>query len=545
MNVKKLLTLASVFVLLLIIAACGDQTSTSSGGNKKNVSENSGTIPGEVTYPVVTDGSITLTCWMPLSAAASKYMTSMNENPAWQAYSERTGIKVTFIHPTPGQEKEQFNLLIASNKLPDILYFPQAYSGGAFQGMRDGVFQDITGLLPVYAPDYYKIISTDKEFFREVSDNEGKIAAFCAYKPERDPPFHRIVLRGDILDKLGLGVPRTLNDYETMLEKMLAAGITPYLPTKNIYGVEVQLAGMFGIYAESTDEKGLTFMKDKDGNIKLGHIEPGFKDYLFMMNRWYKKGYISKDFTSVDVQQGNTLFDTGTVGMIVGPIVANYNRAQRQGFSVVSAPYPRLKEGDQLHFEFTDIWPNMNRRETTAVITKDCKNVEAAIQYMNYAYTDAGAELLNWGVEGVNWDWQDGKRVYNDTMLNNKMFGTEEASYIYKVHFSAKLNYPDVECHANLLKSPGALAIRKMWADDPDIDSLFQLPPFELSADAQERRAQIMTDVTTYCNEMVLKFIIGTEPIENFDKYVRTVKSMGIDEAIRLTQDAYNAYMSK
>jgi putative aldouronate transport system substrate-binding protein len=44
---------------------------------------------------------------------------------------------------------------------------------------------------------------------------------------------------------------------------------------------------------------------------------------------------------------------------------------------------------------------------------------------------------------------------------------------------------------------------------------------------------------------MVLKFIIGTEPLSGFDAFVATVKSMGIDEAIALTQAALDQYMSK
>lgn len=523
MNAKKLLPL--VLALALILGA-------------------SGALAQAAAYPIAQEG-VTLTCWMPLSPAASKYITTMGESPAWQEYQKRTGVTIEFIHPTPNQEREQFNLLIASNNLPDILYFPQAYQGGAFQGMRDGLFQDVTDLLPAYAPDYYKLIAEDEEFFREVSDNDGRIVAFCGYKPQGDPPARRILFKEDVLEQLGASVPKTLAEYEALFEKMKAAGITPYLPVKNINGVEMQFAGMYGIYAESTDANGIKFMKDENGVVKLAQIEPGFREYLKLMNDWYQKGYISKDFTSVDEQQANTLFDSGAVGMIIAPCVAAYNRGQNQGFSIVTAPYPRLQAGDKLHYEFLDIWPNMNRMETTAVITKDCKNVEAAVQFMNYAYTQEGAELLNWGVEGLNWDWVDGKRVYNDTMLKNEMFGTEEASYIYKAHLAPKLTYLDTECHANLLKSPGALAVRMAWADDPDVDTLYQLPPFELSADAQARRAEIMNDVTIYCNEMVLKFIIGTEPIENFDQYVQTLKGMGVEEAIALTQEAYDAYMSK
>ena len=147
-------------------------------------------------------------------------------------------------------------------------------------------------------------------------------------------------------------------------------------------------------------------------------------------------------------------------------------------------------------------------------------------------------------MEGVNWDWQGDKRVYNDTMLNNE-FGTEEASYIYKLHFGAIWAYPDIECHANLLKSEGALNSRLKWADDPDIDSSLQLPPFQLDEQQQQRLGEINNEVFTYCDEMVLKFITGAEPLDNFDQYVETIKSLGIEEALAMEQEGYEAYMAK
>jgi putative aldouronate transport system substrate-binding protein len=274
-------------------------------------------------------------------------------------------------------------------------------------------------------------------------------------------------------------------------------------------------------------------------------MQDGFKNYLTLLNKWYSKGYISKDFASLDGNSINTLFDTGEIGTFIGPIVANFNRCESQGIKVVSAPYPRLEEGQKLHFESANIWPTMPQMETIVAISKDCKNVEAALKFLNYGYTEEGAELYNWGVEGLNWDWVDGESVYNDLMLNNENFGTEEASYIYKLHMAAKLTFPDVECHANLLKSEAALASRMMWADDPNVDSSLQLPPFQLSAENQERLSEIMTSVNTYCSEMVLKFITGAESLDNFDAYVEKIKAMGIEEAIQMEQEGYENYMGK
>ena len=46
-------------------------------------------------------------------------------------------------------------------------------------------------------------------------------------------------------------------------------------------------------------------------------------------------------------------------------------------------------------------------------------------------------------------------------------------------------------------------------------------------------------------DRMWREFIIGVEPIENFDTYFETVKSMKIEEAVRITQDAYDSDMAK
>ena len=82
-------------------------------------------------------------------------------------------------------------------------------------------------------------------------------------------------------------------------------------------------------------------------------------------------------------------------------------------------------------------------------------------------------------------------------MLKNK-FGTEEASYIYKLHFAPKLTKPDVEVHANLLKSEGARSSRLMWAEQDMEDSSMQLPPFQLDEEDQQTLADVANDSKVY-----------------------------------------------
>ena len=54
-----------------------------------------------------------------------------------------------------------------------------------------------------------------------------------------------------------------------------------------------------------------------------------------------------------------------------------------------------------------------------------------------------------------------------------------------------------------------------------------------------------MTEIDTYIAEMVLKYITGAESLDTFDTYQQTLKDMGIEEAIELTQKAYDNLLAK
>lgn len=486
-------------------------------------------------YPIVTDGSVTLRYWTTINPSASKYIKTYAENTAYQEIEKKTGVKIEWVHPASGMEREQFNLLMASGDLPDIIACADFYKGGEFQGLYDGFFMDLTGLIPQYAPDYQRLIQGDDEFMREISDENGRICGFYSYKSYGDPPFERIILRKDVLAELGKDIPRTIADYDDLFAVMLARGITPFMPNKT--GYVRQFIGAFGVLSG--------FYKNENGKILYGQVTQEFKKYLELMGGWYAKGYISRDFTSIDNNQTNTLFDTKKIGMFISAIVANYNRGARLGFEVTSAPYPRLRLGDQLHHENTNIFPLEGKGSQMAVVSAKCKYPEAATRWLNYGYTDTGADIFNWGVEGLNYNAVNGKKVYNDLMLHNPKFGTEETNYIYKMHFAPKKQEFGVVCNPNILASPNSLAVRLLWADDPDVDSSLNLPPYSLTNAEQNLRTRIMTEISTYADEMVLKFITGAENLDKFDQFVAAINAMGISEILRSEQGAYDRYLAK
>ena len=48
--------------------------------------------------------------------------------------------------------------------------------------------------------------------------------------------------------------------------------------------------------------------------------------------------------------------------------------------------------------------------------------------------------------------------------------------------------------------------------------------------------------IVNYADEMMKKFILGKEPIENFDLYISELQRLGIDRLMELKQAALDRY---
>lgn len=53
------------------------------------------------------------------------------------------------------------------------------------------------------------------------------------------------------------------------------------------------------------------------------------------------------------------------------------------------------------------------------------------------------------------------------------------------------------------------------------------------------------TEITTYTDEMINKFIMGAEPLNKFDDFIAQLEKMGITEVVKAKQAAYDRYTSR
>lgn len=376
---------------------------------------------------------------------------------------------------------------------------------------------------------------------RQISAN-GDIYLYPFYRGDEILcTCYGVMARSDLLEELGMEAPETMDEWEAMLrgfkdkvEVPFAADLTP--------SVQRLIGDLFvGAYGIGSD-----FYLDGD-TVKYGPLEPEFKDYVAKMASWYADGLIDKDFATNDTTRIGSLVINGQMGAVEGYNGSSFGtwlapmREKNPGADMVALKYPVLNKGDR---------PQFGQKEVRAAgygsaISTQCKNVEVAARFLDYGYSKAGEMLHNFGLEGVSYEMKDNVPTYTKLITNAESEGTSMAQQL-AMYTGVGASGPFVQSKDYIMQyyrddvQKDALAV---WSDTDALDHI--LPNLSYSAEDSSRLSKLMNDIRTNVDETVLKMIMGSKSVSEYDSFVETLKSMGIEEAIEINQKAYDAYMAQ
>lgn len=282
--------------------------------------------------------------------------------------------------------------------------------------------------------------------------------------------------------------------------------------------------------------------------MHYGPIEDKYKEALVWMNDMWNKGYIDQEIITTDYSAFSAKLAQNIVGSFAGPLggmLAAQNATMAEsvpGFHVAATEPPKGEAGVQIHTNI-DLVP---RAVVGATITSTCKNVDRVVEWLDYMYSAEGQMLLNMGIEGTHYTMQDGEPIF--TRLYPEQPGRSfpetgggDVHHRAGNHALCAVLQRDQPagrcCRAG---GPRRTASSRSWRINK-----YVIPgtlSFSSEKDAERRAA--MADIETYVDEMVMKFITGREPIENWDTYVAKVKEMGIENVIGIYQEALDAWNS-
>lgn len=532
---------AAIMATALLATGC-------SGKEEATASPAASTAPSASQAPQgdrITSQPLTLSYYVQLTASRPDGMTSLNDMEAYKELEKRTGIHADFQHPASGQEQNQFNLMMSSGKYPDVIEWGwNNYPGGGRGALDSGAIIRLNEYIQKYAPNLNKILTEQPEVRKQISTDNGDIYAFPFLKTD---PYLRtyfgIGIRQDWLDKLKLSMPTTIDEWHAVLKEFKEKD-----PNGNGKADEIPLLLLKGklnwgnIFINAWGIRNDFYLDN--GKVQYGALTPQFKDFLTTMRTWYQEGLIDPDYAATDDKQKNAKVTSELVGatdVTVGGGIGTYMNAMKDknpSFQIAGAPYPTLKKGDRpVLGQLEPIFNGLG-----AAISKNNKSVVETVKWLDYKYGEAGSLLFNFGIEGKSYTLENGYPRYTDDVLKNKQglsFATAMSKYA--IPFGAPLVQDKryQEQNASLPQQKEALNI---WMQP---DNKGWLPPLSLTTEEAARMSAIMNDVKTYNDEMFDKFIMGVEPLDKFDAFVKNLNNMGIQEVISIQQKAYDRYLKR
>lgn len=529
-KMKQASTVMLVSALSVSVAAC-------SGANTTSTPQ-----PGSESQP---QKLTNLTYWVANHSAAASQMKTYAEMEMYKELEKITGVKVEFQHPPldAQQQKEQFNLMLASSQLPDVIeYGWTGYPGGPEKAIQDNKIIKLNDLIDKYAPNLKKLLNDHPDWKKQIMTDEGSIYSFPFFRGgDKVRVFFGPGIRQDWLDKVGMKAPTTIDEWYAVLKAFKEkdpngngkADEIPFYIDKAMIGVDAPFLGAWGI--------NYGYFQD-GGKVKYGPIQPEYKEFLTTMNKWYKEGLLDKDFAAPNDKLYDNKMTTNLMGASVfyngGGIgkYANLMKDKDPNFKLVAAPYPVLKAGDRSIWGQKDFASN----GIGAAITTSNKNPIETVKWLDYAYGEKGDLLFNYGKEGVSYKMENGRAVFLPEVLNPPSGVSLQQSFAKhnRSTWSAPFVMSD-NFQMQYLALPTQKDALEIWSK-PTAER--KMPLVTPTKDESSKFASIMTDIETYRDEMLLKFIMGAEPIDNFDKYVKKVQSMGIEDAVKIQQAALERY---
>lgn len=468
-----------------------------------------------------------------------------NDFEYMQYLEEITGVHVETTEVNFFTASEQYNVMLASGDYPDMLKnLGGYYSTGLTGALADEIILDLTDDLAEYAPNYdYLIHSNADETPYYLTD--GKVLQFMG---TYDSFINNegLVVRKDWLEECGLKVPETYEE----LHNVLATFKDRYGCTTALYmtnnctitslteGYNVATYAVSGNAGGGSSSTGLPYYVE-DGVVKCSFIEEGYRDYLKMLNEWYEEGLMDSDFVSIEYDPFSSYLDGQITSDQMGVWCTSGEGIDNYTVPVTCMPSPVQNAGDMQHLTEMTLAP---ANDITCIsISAHCETPELAMAWLDYWFSEDGILLYNFGLEGTDYELDENNTpVFTEAVVNNE-FGLSVSNYMrcrcaYGTMPSLMLRYRNAYLNSDLVNEAW-----DVWTSNLD-GTMAISSNVTMTTEQKEAESYRASDILTYANQMIAQFAIGDSDIDSqWDSFVETLKSMGIEECIALEQEAYDA----
>ena len=457
---------------------------------------------------------------------------TINDNlPAWQEIEKKTGVHILWEANSDYNTAMQPRVA-AGQDLPDIMLITPSWgSAGVFKMANDGLIIGLDELIEEHAPNIKRVLEENPELKGLITAPDGKIYSI----PDTVMFVNELVVqnalfvRQDWLDALTLTAPSTIEDWYNVLTAFKGYSNTAFgaeaVPFSGI-GSLTEIGNILRVFmgAYGLPVGGSEWWFDDNGEVFYVYGSEPFRAYLTEMNKWYNEGLVDMELTREEANF-QSLVATDVVGSFshLSERTAQYDgllaTAGATGSHTLVVP---PMTGDK---------PLLTKRPATwnhYGITRDCKDPVLAIKWLDFVWgSDEGVDIVEWGIEGMTFTKDEaGKNHFTDFVLNNAD-GLDPYNALRSLgSANTILCRTPADVYVALNEGSPAIPFGEMLLGK----RIEPFPDMMATVDEQAIVDRIQPDLRTFVNESVAKFITGAQSLDEFDSYLETLNSIGIDE---------------
>lgn len=422
---------------------------------------------------------------------------------------KRTGLEIDWeLWPTDGYA-QQCQLTFGSGEYPDAMeVWWSSWPNQFIELIEDGIIQPVDGLIAEYAPNI-QVTRSENDYY-DYGDGQ-KWGIPC--RVLEDGSTFCVVIRQDWLDKLGLPMPTSSEEYFNTLQAF-------HEHAEELTGDPNAIAahGACTTYFDNClteyifSENGfLKTWNDVDGTMVYYINMPGYKNALRVLRKFYQAGLIEPEYLLMNRDQFLDKLYTNVYGAfdyttdLLDPLVAPWTKALYDAVpeAQLAVVPPFTDENGQAHLRSIP-------QTMQCVVFKNAEHPENVMKLLNYLATKEGMLLTQFGIEGEHWKYDENgiPQSLLTTEAELAEVGIGSYSWMHRVsYFNA--------------------AFSSEFDDERALISSATVPTIvmPITESYKDNKANLSKLVSTYTAELICNADIDFD--ETFDKYVKEWNDMG------------------
>lgn len=443
-----------------------------------------------------------------------------NEDPTAKVLEELTGQKVEYSILPADQAMEKLNLEIAGEAQYNTI---KLYRNQFDILMGKNVLLDLKPYLEEYGKNLLEAIG--QESWDSVTV-DGKIYGIPE-KNSADNVNAAIFVRKDILDKYGVAIPTTTDEFYNALKTLKDKGVK--IPASLDQKLSNSIMGAFGLAQEWNERDGKLVYRGADENLKK------YLDYIKKLN---DEGLIGEDWATLTAGTSQERFINGDSAFIVSGWVSGkgiFDALKQKGG--VSNPEETVEFIPSL--KGPDGYVGVPRDRGIGFVTAIPKYMEnyavQTIQWLDKKVESENFKTLVIGNEGYHYTVKDGAYFPNlETNEEGKAKFDEKNNSSWYLTGTREDDYPTY-WQARVRKTPENYHCWSIINKEADKFGVYNPLGFASNIDSLSKNKQA---IDTVVGDFVVQYVTGKNT--DWDGYLESLKAKNIETVTTDVNDVYS-----